>query len=243
MWLGLLALTVVTFGLVAAGCEATPSPTVAPAKPTGVETVQLRTQDGVNIAASFYAPPKSGAAGVVLVHMVGRNRGDWADLAGELQAAGYAVLAIDLRGHGESGGSKAWTKMTADVEAAVDFLRRQGDTDATRIGIVGASIGANLALVVAAADPQVKTVVLLSPGLDYRGVQTEEAMRAYGQRPALIVASQEDGYATDSSRTLDGLAQGKHQLKIYKGAGHGTRMFGPEPGLADLIAQWLDETL
>ena len=49
----------------------------------------------------------------------------------------------------------------------------------TSIGLAGASIGANLALLDAADDPGVMSVALLSPGIDYRGLRTEAAMKKY----------------------------------------------------------------
>ena len=66
---------------------------------------------------------------------------------------------------------------------------------------------------------------LLEVALDYRGVTTDEQIELYGERPLLIVASEEDAYAADSSQTLADTAQGQVQLEMYNGAGHGTRMF------------------
>ena len=253
----LLLLTFVLLGCGAPGPSATTVPTPSgpqAATPTplptavveeveaNVQTVRLQTADGVTIVGTYYVPPAQNAPGVILLHMVARNRADWEPLARKLQAAGFAVLAIDLRGHGESGGSRAWGRMPQDVVAAQVFLSRQPEVDKGRIAIVGASIGANLALDFAASHGVVRSVVLLSPGLDYRGIKTERAMQEY-DRPVLIVASAEDQYAAESSRKLDSLAQGKHQLQIYQGAGHGTQMLEHEPSLSDLILTWLQDTL
>ena len=62
-------------------------------------------------------------------------------------------------------------------------------------GLAGASIGANLAVLAAADDPTVRSLALLSVGLDYRGLRLEAALKKFGARPALLVASQEDPYA------------------------------------------------
>lgn len=220
-----------------------PLPTAVVEQPeSDVQTVHLQTADGVTIVGTYYVPPVEKAPGVILLHMVARSRKDWDPLARRLREAGYAVLAIDLRGHGESGGTQAWGRMPQDVVAAQVFLSRQPKVDKGRIGIVGASIGANLALDYAASHGVVRTVVLLSPGLDYRGIKTERSMQEY-DRPVLIVASEEDQYATESSRKLDSLARGKHQLQLYKGAGHGTQMLEREPSLSELILSWLQDTL
>ena len=92
--------------------------------------------------------------------------------------------------------------MMADVKAARAFLATRREVVPNRIGIAGASIGANLAILFAAGDPTVRSLVLLSPGIDYRGLRPEAAMKKYGDRPALLVASQEDNYSTNSARQL-----------------------------------------
>lgn len=122
--------------------------------------------------------------------------------------------------------------MTLDAKASVDWLRSQG---ATEIALVGASIGANLALRYAADDPTIRTVVLLSPGLEYKGLTTKDALERYGQRPLLIIASSEDSYAARSSTYLDGAAKGAHQLLSLTNAGHGTTMLNRDPTLQGSI--------
>jgi len=115
--------------------------------------------------------------------------------------------------------------------------------DGTRVAAVGASIGANLALIGCSTSDFCGTAVLLSPGLDYRGVTTEAAMTQMGERPVLLVASEEDTYSAQSSRTLADAAQGVHELMMYSGAGHGTRMFRAQPDLVDAILNWLNTHL
>ena len=184
--------------------------------------------------------------------MLDRTRSDWADFALALAQTGYAVLAIDLRGHGEStreaGSWREFTPadfraMVMDVEAAHEYLRDTPRADGGRIAVIGASIGANVALLYGGRDSSVKTLVLLSPGLDYRGVTTAEAMKTYGGRPVLIAASREDAYSAQSSSTLDSLARGRHRLILYNGAGHGTRMFRKVPELKTTLLEWLGSTL
>ena len=85
-------------------------------------------------------------------------------------------------------------------------------------------------------------MVLLSPGLDYRGVTTADQLAIYGDRPLLLVASEDDAYSADSVRAL-AEAAGGGTLHILVRAGHGTHMFAVEPELADLIVSWLDAQL
>lgn len=134
-----------------------PSDSAAPALGRNVTLV---TRDRIRIAGSYAAPPGDGAApGVVLLHQLGSDRADWAGFAPPLRRAGYATLAIDLRGMGRSL-SRSPTKeryappqdrrryvrsMAADVEAAVSFLRRRPEVDPSRVAVAGLGGGANLA--------------------------------------------------------------------------------------------------
>lgn len=226
------------------GPAATRTPEMAEGQPTE-RRLTIPAADDLALAATLYSP--SGAPGpwpgVLLVHMLGSERGAWAPLASPLVNAGYAVLAIDLRGHGDTGGEVDWEKARDDVQRAWRYLGDLPEVDGERTAVIGASIGANLALVTGAGEPAIRTVILLSPGLDYRGVTTSEAMQAFGERPALIVASQGDTYAAQSSQTLETLAQGETRLELFDGAAHGTQMLEVEPDLADLILNWLDQHL
>lgn len=218
----------------------------------GTEEITLKTSDGVTIAGTYYRPSKAGPQpAVILLHMLSRNREDWGDFAQALAREGYAVVAIDLRGHGESTqGVGSWRMLTEegframveDVAAAHQYLRQAPEADGDMLAVVGASIGANVALLYASREPTVKTLVLLSPGLEYRGVATADAMSAYGPRPVLIAASSEDSYAADSSTALNGLAKGRHRLVMYNGAGHGTHMFAKEPAMEAALLEWLGST-
>lgn len=211
------------------------------------EQVSIKTEDGFEIVGSFYKSQSE--SGVILLHMLNRNRGDWNSFAEQLNKEGYSVLSIDLRGHGQSlkksGRTIEWqmfsekdfNDMILDVKAAKEFLESKG---VKKVSVIGASIGANAAINYAEEDMEIKTVILLSPGLDYRGVKVEDTIKDYGNRPILIVASEDDEYSAMSSRQLIELAVGKKELKMYANAGHGTRMF-PNTDLDKVIIDWLKE--
>ena len=59
------------------------------------------------------------------------------------------------------------------MESSLLYLEKQG-IDLEKIGIIGASIGANLAIEYLFKKIFIKTAILLSPGLDYRGIKTIE---------------------------------------------------------------------
>lgn len=103
------------------------------------QTVSFATEDGGVVFADLYG---SGDKAVVLAHGGRFNKESWADQARALQAAGYAVLAIDFRGYGKSHGPGDKDPMDAplhlDVLAAVRYLHQTG---ARKVSVVGGSMG------------------------------------------------------------------------------------------------------
>ncbi|MEJ2750827.1 MAG: alpha/beta fold hydrolase [Anaerolineae bacterium] len=210
------------------------------------ENVTIEAADGLLLHATLSSP--GGVPpfpGVILLHMLGSNRQVWEEvgLTDALVADGYAVLALDMRGHGESDGDRKWEMFDDDILRVWQYFSGLEEVDEERPAVIGASIGSNLALRVGANEPAIKTVILLSPGLDYRRVTTDDAIVQYGSRPILIIASEDDSYAADSSQTLVDMAQGEAVLHMYSDAGHGTNMFGVEPGLTQLLLDWLNQHL
>src|SRR5689334_18672877 len=98
-----IQVTVVTFTPPAATTTPTPfgsSATTSQATPLPPTTLTITAPDGVPLAASFYPPiPSAQAAGqkapgVLLLHMYGGSRADWAAFARDLQERGTAALAL-----------------------------------------------------------------------------------------------------------------------------------------------------
>ena len=103
-------------------------------------------------------------------------------------------------------------------------------------------IGANLAVLEGASDPAVASLALLSPSLDYRGLRIEGAARKYGNRPILLVSSDDDGYARRTVVDLQKTGTPRETIQL-SGAGHGTNMLGRAPELTDLLVDWFRRTL
>jgi len=210
------------------------------------DRVSLRAADGTALSAEFWPAPGTNVPAVVLVHMLTRSSRDWDITAERLHQAGFLVLAIDLRGHGESSGSvDATTDLSAmlqDVVAAIAWVKHRPEVASSRIGIAGASVGASLAIQAAAADPSVRSVVLLSPGIDYRGLKSDAAMKKYGDRPVLLVVSKNDPYALRSAKALSEDAP-RTQLETLDDAGHGTMMLTKSDGLVGGLVDWFKATL
>jgi dienelactone hydrolase len=215
----------------------------------GTQHVTIRTDDGVSLAGTWYEPGARQAPAVILVHMLHRTRRDWDEVATRLASEGIGALAIDLRGHGESSGgieegdAADYSALVRDVAAARRYLTSRGDVQPAHLGIAGASIGANLAVLEASGDPSIASLALLSVSGDYRGLRIEAAMKKYGARPALFVASDEDPYAVRSSKELQKAGGGVRELLVLKNAGHGTAMLSRDADLARALVDWFRRTL
>lgn len=207
------------------------------------EEVSIAAADELILIGTYYSQAsESPRPAVLLLHMLGSNRTIWEQngLPGILVSNGYNVLALDMRGHGDTGGQQDWDKSPDDIQRAWEFLSQQPGVDRERTALIGASIGANEALIAATNEPTIRTVILLSPGLKYRGVATEPVMPTYGDRPILFVASEDDAYSANSIDQLAKLATGTVVLQLYENVGHGTAMFAAAPDLPDLIVEWLN---
>jgi alpha-beta hydrolase superfamily lysophospholipase len=211
------------------------------------QRVTFRAEDGVQLTATWYEPSSRPGPAVILVHMLHRSRRDWDPLAARLASEGIGALAIDLRGHGESqawggGDPPDYGAFVLDVRAARHFLASRGDVQQGRVGIAGASLGANAAVLEAAADPSVASLALLSPSLDYRGLRIEAASRKLA-RPVLLVASDDDPYAVRSAHELQKAGGGTRELLVPSRAGHGTTMLGRDGDLSRALVDWFRRTL
>jgi pimeloyl-ACP methyl ester carboxylesterase len=114
------------------------------------EEVAFETEDGLTLRG-WYVPSENGAA-VALMHGSGGSRMSVANHARMLIRNGYGVLLFDVRGHGESDGTTiavGWSA-TPDPAAAARFLASQPDVDPARIGLLGSSMGAEIAVTAAA---------------------------------------------------------------------------------------------
>ena len=208
------------------------------------QRVSFRTDDGLTLAATWYEPSARPAPAVIFVHMLKKSRQDWDQVATQLASEGIGGLALDLRGHGESPGSpQDYAAMVQDVRAARRFLSSRSDVTPGRIGIAGASIGATLGALAAADDSSVVSLALLSPSLDYRGLRLDAAVKKYGARPALLVASDDDGYAVRSVRELAKSGGGVREVAVLIRAGHGTAMMAADPDLTRRLLEWFRRTL
>ena len=202
----------------------------------GAET-DLVTDDGFKIAYDFHQVSDKG---VILIHMMDQNKESMKDLATFLNKNGYSTIAIDLRGHGAS--SENWKdfseedfqNMKYDLKVAKNFLVQKG---INKISIVGASIGANLALNYSASS-DIKRIALLSPGENYHGITTLDTMQNY-KGSVLLVSTKDDSESYSTTEQLNKNAVNSKFIS-YDTGGHGTYLLLSHPELQQTILEFLN---
>ncbi|MFK7930174.1 MAG: alpha/beta hydrolase [Myxococcota bacterium] len=199
--------------------------------------IKVNTEDGQTLHA---VEQGRGSHGVLLLHDQGRTHSDWTLFISKLESKGYRVLAIDLRGHGESASildtEPDWANMPADVTASLAHLRKSG---VKQVSVVGAGLGANLAIELAARDESLASVVLLSPGLNIQGFKPSGVIAGVGDKPLLLAAAKDDRRASSTVKYLEKQTKGPTRAMLLNGVATGTNLLDENPNLEDGILSWL----
>jgi len=119
------------------------------------EEDRFETADGLRLHENRWLPEGDPAAVVVVVHGFVEHSGRYADLAEQLNRQGYAVYAMDLRGHGKSEGSRVFVRSfddyLDDVERFLGRVRARQPHKPTFL--FGCSMGGTIVALLAATRP------------------------------------------------------------------------------------------
>ena len=216
------------------------------------EKVKIQTEDGVEIVGILFPNESSKFAGILL-HMMPETKESYIELGKYLQKLGYTVLAIDFRGHGESinsvKGKLDYTKFTDeehqnyiyDLKAASDYLSKKGFVIENQF-LIGASIGANIALQFLSMNPNIKAVVLLSPGENYRGIKIKDYLNKKLEDKIMVIIGKNDIQSFNSLDEFKNITPSSTILVINTNA-HGTDILKLFPDIILNIVNFLREKL
>ncbi|HET6762944.1 MAG TPA: alpha/beta fold hydrolase, partial [Longimicrobiaceae bacterium] len=198
--------------------------------PYGAVEVRIPTGRGYTLAGTLTLP--KGEVGrvpaVVLVTGSGPEERDsripgvpgyafFRQIADTLGRRGIAVLRVDDRGVGGSGGdpTRATTADFADdARAALAYLRTRAEIDPARVAIAGHSEGGMIAPMVASTDPAVRAVVLLAaPAWTGRRISLYQNRQSLAQ--AGITGAAADSVLRTVPARLDSAAAGQPWLRHY----------------------------
>lgn len=133
-----------------------------------LKELSWQTADGIAVYGRDWQPDQPARAVVVLIHGLGEHAGRYAHVAAAFNAAGYAVIAPDLRGHGRSGGPRGHFP---SYDVVLDDIQLAFNQAASRYPglpqfLYGHSLGGALVLYYTLKrKPALRGLVVTSPGL------------------------------------------------------------------------------
>ena len=224
-------------------------------KPYTEREFSTQTADG-HIIKSYLSYPKTKLKGyptIIMLHSLGYNSSYWIPLQQKFNAKGFAVLRIDLRGHGKSVYNKSFhqrswrsykndtfAKYPDDVITVIKSIEKETKKpNFNNYAIIGGDIGANTAVLVAkklTTKPQ--ALVLLSPSMTFKSLYIPVALTEIGQTPILALASKTDLYAMKEQEKLAKFAQNTFDVYNVDSGSGGMLLIKQHPEALDSILNW-----
>jgi len=210
---------------------------------------EFLTFDLVKLKASFEMPQGVPAPipAILLLHGYGENRRVWEEFRRQLLDRGWAVMSLDLRGHGNSliknqrpvQASPEWRanprEFPLDIDPALDWLKKQPRLNSNKIAVVGYDVGANLALLSSGKFKEVRTIVAVNPNLK-ESLEMAGSAQDFHPRSALVVV--ESAAVGDPIKPF---VKDPFRLLTQPVTG-GTAGLFQNKALTDAVFQWLKET-
>lgn len=205
---------------------------------------------------------------VLLLHGIGSSKEDWwkddsfptgGALTERLLASGFAVLTLDAEYHGERLGhndyesptvftlEKGWVQRARDMvvqstveyRRALDYLDTRAEVDASRVGVVGYSMGGMMTFALAATDPRVAACVAsVTPILkEPHSALAVHNFAPFVEGPAFLMLmgdADRRNYTPDDARALHALIASPAREIVFYASGH--RL---PPEWTDAAAEWI----
>jgi fermentation-respiration switch protein FrsA (DUF1100 family) len=204
---------------------------------------------------------------MVILHGAGSRKENHGDFGRACRAGGWAALAYDQRGHGESTDLMA-PQALEDVGRMARFLAGQDGVDPARVFARGSSMGGFMAVHAAAVTPEIAGVVAICPaGEEYllRGLRSgtlemrtdeasrtaleawlgehdlREAVELLGAKPLLLIHAEGDEQIPfEFSRELYERASDPRKLILLPGGHHRSAQHDAE--LQGVALRWLERS-
>jgi len=198
--------------------------------PYAAEEVTVPTPMGHTLAGTLTLPRGAGPfPAIVTITGSGSQERDeeipmvkgyrpFRQIADTLGRMGIAVLRMDDRGAGKSGGNARTATsedFARDIEAGVAYLRGRKEIDGRRIGLVGHSEGGLIAPLVAVKDPTLRAIVLMAgPAQTGRTILDFQNRYAIEHSPG-IAAEARDSAMAAARQQVDSMAASNPWVKYF----------------------------
>jgi dienelactone hydrolase len=220
----------------------------------------LTTADKKSIDITYYPAAAERAPVVILIPGTGCDRSVFRKLPSQLQKAGFAAVATDLRyktliartrSREEAirtlQGRDTYAPVAYDVKSVLDYVAQKKGVDSTRLALLGTSYGARVAI---HAGVQYKAAALILVSLSgdeaLPGTPVRHLLEEYDGKPILFMTTEKDWgnnfKAAQDNRTYVHWGKGKRGLKIWSGSAHGPDIVEDKDASAFLI-EWLKGNL
>lgn len=132
----------------------------------GYQVVRIKTENNKHLFA-WYIPSTDNTKNqpaIVIIHGWGGNAGHMLPFAAVLHQAGYTTLLVEARNHGNSDSDSfsSMPRFAEDLEHGVNWLSRQPNIDPKQLFLLGHSVGAGAALLVASRRADLAGVISVS---------------------------------------------------------------------------------
>jgi dienelactone hydrolase len=202
-----------------------------PNAPYVSEDVKVHSPEGFTLAGTLTIPKQHSARVPAVVMITGSGLEDrdetlpgvsgyrpFRQIADTLSRSGIAVLRMDDRGYGESGGdgsSPTTADLANDTRAALTYLRSRPEVDPRHLFLIGHSEGGEIAPMVAETDPTLAGIVTLA-GPALTGRRLSDAQLAYAlSQDTSLTAAKRDSIAGAQDRILDSASVAQPWVRYY----------------------------
>ena len=223
---------------------------------------RVPAQDKFNLKATLTYPKiktQKEFSTVVLLHSIGYNSQWWGELPKELLNKGYAVLTVDLRGHGESVynsrlskvswksmKNSAYAKMPDDILKIMQAIKDDNTrrTFFNNWAIVGSDLGANVGVIASdKSEVRPKTIVMISPVVETKGLYIPVNLAHLDNTDVLSIKGKGDTDAAEAEKYLARFVQAQLMGFTSESKTKGMLMLKNDPDLPKMISEWISEYL
>ena len=197
-------------------------------EPVTTSPVTVPRAAGQPMGAYLALPDGDGPfPGIVVIHEIFGLNENIRQIAGRFAENGYAALAVDLFSTGNRVACMLrifhgmllrplTNGIVADLQAAVDFLKRWPEVDPGRVGVIGFCMGGSYALQLACVEDGVRAASVFYGMNPYPLEAVARACPVVGSYP-------EKDFTANAARQLEPLLEKHnipHDIKIYPEARH-----------------------
>jgi hypothetical protein len=172
------------------------------------EPIALQTEDGVTLRGHFFSAPGPRQRVLLIASTVAQTT--WRPYMNEFTTKGVAVLSLDIRGVGETGGSRADPRLASDIDLAVRYLKSR---EYPLVYIVGIGAPVSTAVFTVATNQELAGV----GGLPAGGNASQEIARV--MEPKLFMAEESDTQSVQNIDRLMAAAPGFKQKLVFQASG------------------------